>query len=215
MAHPNANRLIVEGTDDLYSVVELMRLHIGWPPKKEDAPVEIKAAQGVDRILEQKYLLQEIKTPGLRSLGVIVDADADLQSRYDSIRGCCLPLLPALPRKVPAEGLILEAEVNEEQRRFGVWIMPDNASTGSIETFLRFLVPPESAALWDLSVRSVTSAQNMGARCDTDKANLYTWLAWQDPPGQSPGSALIRRVLISQGAVATAFVTWFRNLYGL
>lgn len=212
MAAPNRNQLIVEGNDDLFSLVELMRAHIGWPHTKEDAPVRFEAGGGVERILERDYLAVKLKTSGLKALGVVLDADANPQARYESVRNLCAGVFPGLPKEMPAEGLI----ASNGQQRFGVWIMPDNVSEGSLETFLRLMIPEESVPLWKHATESVSRARTMGATCrdcHIEKANLYTWLAWQDPPGQSGGTALTRKILDPLSGSSGPFVKWFRNLY--
>jgi hypothetical protein len=209
---PKPYQLIVEGEDDKFSVVSLMKAHIDWPEKKERAPVWIESGGGVDKILEPQYLTVKLKTPGLRALGVMLDADAKPQSRYESIRNGCTARFPELPREMPVGGLVSEST---DQQRFGVWIMPDNVSEGCLENFLRFLVPDESEPLWMHAVESVARAKAMGARGHAEKASLYTWLAWQDPPGQSPGRALTQKILNPHANRALAFVTWFRRLYQL
>jgi Protein of unknown function (DUF3226) len=47
---------------------------------------------------------------------------------------------------------------NEEQKRLGIWIMPDNRSEGSLETFLRHLVPDQSEPAWKHAIESVEAA---------------------------------------------------------
>ena len=131
------------------------------------------------------------------------------------IRQLCVPLFPNLPERMPQEGLIAE---NDEAKRFGVWIMPDNSSEGDLETLLRHLVPDEQEPLWRHACESVAAALSLGAKCreaHVPKADLYTWLAWQDPPGQSPGLALTRKILEPRSRYAEPFVTWFKNLYRL
>jgi hypothetical protein len=211
----NPKQLIVEGPDDLFSVVGLMRAHIDWPTQKESAPVWIEAAGGADKILEPGYLAVKLKTSGLAALGVVLDADTNPHAKYESLRNYCSGLVRGLPREMPTGGLIAE---NEDQKRFGLWIMPDNTSEGTLETFLRFMVPEDSAPLWALAAESVATARGIGAGCrdcHIDKANLYTWLAWQDPPGQSEGRALTRKILDPHAEGSASFVKWFRDLYRL
>jgi hypothetical protein len=145
----------------------------------------------------------------------MLDADTKPRGRYDSVRNLCLSVFPDLPADLPNTGLIID---NDEGQRFGVWIMPDNSSEGSLETFLKYLVRDEAKPVWEHGVQSVTKAKEMGAACrdcHDEKANLYTWLAWQDPPGQYPGRALTKRVLDPNSPSAASFVTWFRELYQL
>ena len=122
---------------------------------------------------------------------------------------------PNLPQTLPAEGLI---EENASGKRLGVWIMPDNVTDGDLEIFLRHLVPEGSKPLWDHAVQSTASAKGIGAPyndCHCHKANLYTWLAWQDEPTQRQGEALTKKILDSHAPSATLFVKWFRQLYQL
>ena len=215
MGRHNPNQLIVEGPDDLFCVVGLVSAHVNWPEGKENAPVWIDAAGGASKILERDYLAVKLKTSGPEILGVILDADTNPQGRYESIRNLCKGMFPHLPEKMSAEGLIAG---NEDRQRFGLWIMPDNASEGTLETFLRFLVPEDSAAIWAHAAESVAAARTLGAscrECRIGKANLYTWLAWQDPPGQSGGTALTRKILDPHSPSSAAFVKWFRSLYQL
>jgi hypothetical protein len=214
VASRNPKQLIVEGPDDLFSVVGLMRAHIAWPQKKEEALVWIESGDGVKKILERDYLKVKLKTPGLEILGVMLDADTNSQGLYESVRNLCVEMFPQMPEGLPADGLVTE----NARQRFGVWIMPDNISAGSLETFLRSTVPGASAPLWTHATESVSKARSMGAtcrECHLDKAHLYTWLAWQDPPGQSGGMALTRKILDPHSASSLPFVKWFRDLYRL
>lgn len=208
------NRLIVEGHDDKFSVVGLMSWYINWPNKSADAPVWIDVGNSADEILEPAYLSALLKSRETDVLGIMLDADAKPDGRYESIRKTCSPVFPKLPRQMPSGGLV----ANEEGKRLGLWIMPDNAAHGCLETFLRYLVPEESERLWTHAVESVCVAKTLGAPCrevHRDKANLYTWLAWQDPPGQAPGRALTQKILDPQSIHADPFVKWFRALYSV
>jgi hypothetical protein len=94
--------------------------------------------------------------------------------------------------------------------------MPDNLAERCLETFLRRLVTDE--AVWDHAVASVRHARDIGAKCKDvhlPKADLYTYLSWQDEPGQSPGAALTQRILDPKSPHAQPFVDWFRKLYEL
>ncbi|HKV38229.1 MAG TPA: DUF3226 domain-containing protein [Blastocatellia bacterium] len=214
----NPNLLIVEGDDDKFSVAELMGAHVPWPQDKNLAPVWIEIGKSVGEILKDGYLSATLKRSGVRTVGVMLDADDKPAGRYGSIRGQCAGMFPNLPAQLPAAGLIIDNADSDDPKRFGAWIMPDNSSEGSLETFLRYLIPDGSEPLWKHATESVDAARAMGAGCRDShigKANLYTWLAWQDPPGQSPGRALTKKILNPCSPSAASFVAWFRNLYGL
>jgi hypothetical protein len=132
-----------------------------------------------------------------------------------SFRNLCLGFFPAMPKLLPESGLIVD---NSDGKRLGLWIMPDNVSKGAIEIFLKFLVPDTEKDRWQHAVKSTSEAKNLGCKykdCHTDKANLYSWLAWQDEPGQSPGNALTKKILDPKSPSAMPFVKWFMGLYSL
>jgi hypothetical protein len=208
------NLLVVEGEDDKFAVAELMGAHINWPKDKAKAPVWIEVVGSADEILDVEYMTASLKQSGLVAMGVMLDADLKGAARYNRLRRICLGEFPGFPAQLPSTGLA----VDNGQKRLGVWIMPDNSSEGYLETFLKNLIPDQSGALWNLAKESVGAARTMGATCrdsQVDRANLYTWLAWQDPPGQSPGRALTKKILDPHSASAAGFVDWFRTLYGL
>ena len=121
-----------------------------------------------------------------------------------------------MPRDMPSDGLILNGPAD---KRLGAWIMPDNKSPGDLETFLRGLVPNTAVELMDHAERCTASAKGEFHApfrdVHTSKANLHTWLSWQDPPDQNPGKALASRALDPRISAAQPFVAWFRKLYGI
>ncbi|MGO4884719.1 MAG: DUF3226 domain-containing protein [Bryobacteraceae bacterium] len=204
--------LIVEGVDDKHCVIGLMKHHIDWPEASDGWPVWIEVGNSVDEILVPAYVTTEIKASNAKIVGVVLDSDLTAAGRYDRVRQLCTSLFPSMPAAMPKQGLI----VHNEDKRFGLWVMPDNSSPGDLETFLRYLVPEKQNALWHQACQSVAAAVSAGADCRSAhimKAQLYTWLAWQDPPGYSPGLALTRKILDPQSEYAAAFVRWFRELY--
>lgn len=214
----NPNQLVVEGHDDLSAIANLMRGYVDWPAgkeSKEKAPVYIHIGNGAEEILKEEFLSVFLKGPTLKIAGVVLDADSKPRGRYARIRTLCLNQFPSMPLDLPAEGLVVE---NSQSKRFGVWVMPDNASDGSIETFLKWLIPDSQESTWIHAQQCVEAARKLGCKfkdSHLEKANLYTWLAWQDSPGQSPGIAIAKKILDSQSKTATSFVAWFKNLYKL
>ncbi|HZL51689.1 MAG TPA: DUF3226 domain-containing protein [Terracidiphilus sp.] len=207
--------LVVEGYDDLYSVVSLMRAHTDWPEDKSNAPVWIDIGKSVDEIIEPVYLQTLLKASNIDVLGILLDAEQkDPGARYGRIRDICSSVFPGLPADLPAAGVISE----HGGKRMGVWVMPDNVARGGLETFLRALVPPAQEPLWNHAVESATKAKQLGAEwrdVHRHKAYLYTWMAWHDPPGQNPGRAITKKCLDPTAGNASAFVRWFKELYRL
>lgn len=213
MSLADENLLLVEGTKDLFAIQALMQAHVPWSKDRKQWPARLEDMKGVEELLKAGAISARLKTPGLSILGVILDADKSAASRYQKVRHRCAELFPNLPETMPPEGLITD----NGEKCFGLWIMPDNVADGDLETFLKFLVPGENAPLWKLATESVDRAIATGAACKghETKAGLYTWLAWQKDPGQSPGLALTAKVLDPTSSSATPFVTWFKSLYQL
>jgi hypothetical protein len=207
--------MIVEGWDDLHSVVSLMRAYVEWPREEPRWPVHIHMGNGAEDILSDGVIPTYLKASKIKTFGIMLDADEKAHGRYASVRNICKESFPTLPADLSGEGVVVE---NDEKLRLGVWIMPDNSSNGSTETFLRCLVPEKSLALWNHAESSVKRAEELGAvftKNNWDKACLNTWLAWQDPPDQTPGLALRKKILDPHCETAASFIAWFKKLYGL
>ncbi len=192
-----------------------MRAHIAWSAKPNEYPVYISAGGGAEEILTAELIPLKLKERFTEILGIMLDADEKPKKRYARIRSQCSADFPGIPDELPNGGLILE---NEKKKRLGVWIMPDNVTEGTLEVFLRYMVPRESEAIWGHAVSSAESAKQLGAPYHLShchKANLYTWLAWQDEPAQRAGEALTKKILDPHAPSAAAFVKWFRSLYQL
>ncbi|MEL7409278.1 MAG: DUF3226 domain-containing protein, partial [Cyanobacteria bacterium J06558_2] len=79
-------------------------------------------------------------------------------------------------------------------------------------------VKDENSALWQYSQESVEEAEKKGAnyrKNHVDKAKIYTWLAWQDEPGNQLHIAVKKKILNPQHPKAKEFIKWFRDLYEL
>lgn len=210
----NQNRLLVEGATEQRVIPELMeRNGVLWP--QEQPPVYIKDLKGYEEITA-KVISVNLKTEGLKALGLVIDADENPQGRWQSIRDRALQSINDLPEDLPETGLI-----HETQRgiRFGVWMMPDNRREGMLETFLAHLLPDGSTDLWEFAQTTARSAQTdyqaPYTPVQTDKAQIYTWLAWQNPPGRQLHQALKENIFQPSHPHAQRFVQWFTDLYCL
>ena len=202
-------QLLVEGEDDKFAVIGLMQYHVPWVPP----PVYIESTNGFTNLLEGTFLLTKLKESGLETLGIVVDADDNPVGRWNKFQSIFQPVIPGLPSVMPGDGLIV---TTAQEIRVGLWMMPDCGSSGMLETFLQYLVPDLAAALWQHAEASFQTACSLGAPCRSahhDKARIHTWLAWQDPPGESLGRALTRKTLDPTAPTAAAFVAWFRSLF--
>ena len=100
--------------------------------------------------------------------------------------------------------------------RFGVWIMPNNQFSGMLEDFLIQLIPDDSQRLYELAQNCVSEAARHAApfkEVHKKKAEIHTWLAWQDEPGPQLHQAVHHRVLDPEKPESQSFVNWFRSLF--
>jgi hypothetical protein len=210
------NLLLLEGAEDLKTIPYIMEANgVTWPEKPPKAPVWIEQYEGYSNLLKPETLELELKTNGLEILGMIIDADEDAGNRWQQTRQSCRVSIPDLPEDLPKSGLI---HTTEDGIKFGIWIMPDNTSRGMLETFLSLMIPAGCEPLWEHAKESAQAAQQRGATFSLthmDKANIYTWLAWQKPPGQPFPYALKDRIFNPSHPNAQMFITWFKTLYGL
>ena len=204
-------KLLVEGAEELRVIPQLMEANgVTW--NRGEEPLNIINCDGVENLLKPKYISAQLKTPnGLTHLGIVIDADEEPDNRWKSLYNACLPNIPNLPQNLPAAGLIITLESGI---KFGVWMMPDNQSRGMLETFLAYLVPDNN--LWQYTQNKVIEAKQQGATYrdyHLDKANIHTYLAWQDPPGKQLHDAVKQKILNQSHPQSVNFLRWLQELY--
>lgn len=208
----STKRLIVEGEQDKRVIPELIEAN-GIPWKKGNEPVYIKPRGSND--FNSYWISAQLKEAGLTHLGLILDADDNSSTSWQRIRDACLPSIPDIPQEIPETGLI---HITNTGIKFGIWIMPDNRIKGMLETFLAYMISDESQPLWKYAQEVVGESKNRGAEFidyHHDKAYIYTWLAWQNPPGRQLHNAIQEKILNPQHPKAQVFITWFKDLYDL
>ena len=93
-------------------------------------PIELKFAQEGDVV------------------GVVVDADVDLDARWGTVRGRLAEAdFSDVPARPQAGGIILDAPGSLLLERVGVWIMPDNRGPGKLEDLLLSMIPKDDDLL--------------------------------------------------------------------
>jgi hypothetical protein len=210
----NSNRCIVEDRETWATVIGLMRHHMPLWPKEgaKEAPVYIKTDSEITK-LKLPVLKLEFEDSNRKALGVVIDAETNANSVWQRALPFLQGTFQTVPNDLPAEGLVL---TRDDGRRFGLWVMPDNRSSGMVENFLADLVREGAHDLWQFAKECVQAAREREAtfrEIHRPKANLHTYLAWQDPPGFN--AAVVSQVLDPNAAKALAFVEWFRRLYQL
>ncbi len=213
-ATPRHNKLLlVEGQDDLYAIAKFMGKHIAWP--KDIPPVKIEAVGSAGELLLDVTIPLRLKSSEVQILGVIVDSDDVHLKRWNRLHQLVKPSFPHIPDHLPSGGAVVS---NTAGKRILILLMPYNKSFCMLETFMKDLIPPEKSRLWKYAVKAAKASRKIGAPFTAhhlDKACIHTWLAWQEPPGERFGTAILQNILNahSNNPCTGQFVAWFRKLY--
>lgn len=161
-----------------------------------------------------------------KKLGVIIDADIDISSaRQRIINELHNYNINITENELSREGGFIKDIINQSgcALRIGVWIMPDNVSTGRLEDFLFRKINPEDdlfvqvdPALITLEDTAKTNAQvakKMYAPIHRDKAKLHTYIAWSSHPDVSMGIAVKANLFPIESAEEQLFRSWLEELF--
>ncbi len=206
--------LLVEGSDDQHVLYSLFVYH-NIP---ENFSVINKG--GVNNILET--LDVEIDRSGLERLGIVLDADENLPTRWQSLRDrlerigyTSIPLVPDV------NGTII---VQDGKPIIGVWLMPDNILPGMLEDFISQLIPSKDTnVLWKTVEDTIEQLPPQDKLSEGErrfpknaiiKAKIHTWLAWQEEPGKPLGQAITARYFDAGSPYTARLIAWLENLFG-
>lgn len=206
-----ANRkvLLVEGTDDLHVLRHICQ------NRNIPAPDSVEPLGGIPGLLEHIPVRLKASEEG-DVVGVVVDADTDVKSRWQSIRHRTVDLgYPNVPSQPVPDGTILDPPEGTLLPRWGIWIMPDNRTPGILEDFLHFLIPQPNRLLDHVkgSIAGIPEDERLFGPLDEPKAVIHTWLAWQREPGKPFGTAITARFLDPNVSEADDLVAWLRRLF--
>ncbi|MDR2116756.1 MAG: hypothetical protein LBP87_10305 [Planctomycetaceae bacterium] len=199
-------KLLVEGKDDQ---------HVLWALCQQFGVKEsfdVIDCEGIENLLEQ--IPQRLKQSGIETLGIIIDADTDINARWQSVKNSEALHKFEIPDQLPKEGLICN---NAERIKFGVWMMPNNKTNGMLEDFIAYLVP-EKDQLFPIADNVLNDIENRNLQKYSQnykaKARIHTWLAWQEEPGTPLGQSITKKYLSTDKATCLILINWLRGFFG-
>ena len=200
-------KLLVEGNDDQ---------HVLWTICREfkiAKSFDIIDSEGVSTLISN--ITVRAKQRDVRTLGILVDADTDLNKRWAQIANELKGMNYSVPDAPNIFGtLIPSPALNRPQ--VGIWLMPNNQLPGMIEDFIRFLIPENEESL-ALAEETITTLEERNLQQyipnHRAKALIHTWLAWQEDPGTPLGQAITKRYLTIDTTIATQLVQWLNSLF--
>ncbi len=148
------------------------------------------------------------------TLGIVVDADTNVDARWQAIRNRLLDLgYVAVPNRPQPDGAILDPPQNTLLPRVGVWLMPDNLNAGKLENLLKQMVPASDVLIDHARVVVSSLPLSNFTVNDKIKAVMHTWLAWQVEPGRPYGTAITAGYFDAHAPAAEKLVSWLHRLY--
>jgi len=195
-----ARILLVEGSDDQ---------HVIWAlrgSRKVSQVFGVQKADGVDKLLES--LPVWLKASGLEQLAVVLDADTNLDSRWQSVsdilRNSGNGQLPKVPEK---NGTLVTLTTGIQ---FGIWLMPDNELPGMLENFVARLVPNSDTMMShvDRFLGGIPENERQFPAPQLPKARIHSWLAVQESPGKPMGQAITAAYLTADHDAVALFIQW-------
>ena len=206
----NGKILLVEGTDD-----EHVLKHICG---NRDIPEldEVEKYGGIEKLIESIGVRLSLLNGEGDVVGIVVDADTEIRDRWKSIRNRITDIgYQNVPDQPDSDGTILDSPSGTLLPRLGVWIMPNNQTSGILEDFLHFLVPQPNI-LFDHardSVKTIPEGERRFKPLDEPKAVIHTWLAWQKEPGRPFGTAISACFLDPNVPEVDVLVAWLKRLF--
>lgn len=210
MSQLNNAQLVVEGKNDQHVIWALCEQY----GVKETFTVETPNVKngGVDSLLNS--IPVRLKTSRLTALGIVLDADQNLEGRWQSVKNRLLESgYVSLPEKPDPEGTLI---IQPKMPKIGVWIMPNNHLPGMLENFIAELIPDQDElSPLAKSILQEIEQKNLNRYSPNQhpKAFIHTWLAWQENPGQPMGQAITAHVLNHNVPLAKSFIKWLGRVF--
>ena len=199
-----AKKLLVEGNDDQHVIWALC--------EKFNVPgtFDVIDCEGINKLYEA--IPVRFKQANIETIGVIIDADVNLNDRWVYVKNLFSNQGFKVPEKLPGEGLVL----SKDNIRIGVWIMPNNDINGMLEDFVSFLVPADDKLLpvADAVLNKIENEKlNKYLPVHKSKARVHSWLSWQEYPGTPIGLSITKRYLTTDNECCKQLIDWLRKLF--
>lgn len=219
--NPSSKKLIVEGDID-GSFFEAFCYSIGYRKKEiwVGPPADYAAGKGrgkgnaIDLFVD---LVGELRDGRVSRLGLIVDADyaskggLGYSGTLEHISGKLGPLDYA-PISDGEEGIVFAHAGGLPD--IGVWIMPNNRNEGYLEDFCIGIAARSEATLLRRARTAVTDIDTpkFPAHFKT-KAEMATWLAWQEVPGQKLAALIGNNLIDTTSPKFLALKKWLKRTF--
>lgn len=199
--------LLVEGLSDKWAMRGIHRKFCS------DLRFGIEEKRGLPSLI--RSIQPECKVEDRDALGLIVDADQDLEAVWAQIGDTLSKIGIVTPDHPDPDGTLIETESEVAvAHRVGIWVMPDNRQSGGMEDFLIYGIK-KSDILWKISEEFIDNIPQKIREFDdrhVSKAKLHAWLSTKKLPGRLE-SAIKSGSLDVDLDPLEQFICWLNDLF--
>lgn len=163
-------------------------------------------------------LMKNLEDGSKERIGLVVDADlkkfgqgfdATLELVVEKIK----PLgFDTQPVALTGGGFVFEH--NDGLPSFGLWIMPNNKDEGILEDLIKDSIVKEEAGLLQNAINTVSSLPSPKFEAHRRvKAEIGTWLAWQDKPAEGLYYSVAGNLLDQDATTMAGFLSWMKHVF--
>jgi hypothetical protein len=196
--------LLVEGQDDQHvmwnlfgvrEVPETFAVERATQQQTAEQDENSETNGGAEVLLESiEGSLLEVE---LECLAIVIDANhKGPAARWQAVRSRLTNAgYTGIPEEHDPAGTVFELSLLPQSPRtvrFGVWVMPDNESTGMLEDFVAAMIREDDEMLpfVDRFLDSIPAAERRFRSQHRPKARIHAWLAVGERPGRPMGQAI-------------------------
>jgi hypothetical protein len=215
------NILLVEGESDRSFFETLCRMlrisadvvRVAVP--KDDGGAHNSKAGVLNHLISA--LLPQLQDGQLTRIGVVVDADRAMHgSGYAATLQRFTEALVQgdfRPNPAPTSGLVFTHQ--DGLADLGLWIMPNNADEGMLEDWIKQCLHSDETGLYQHGEASIDAIPG-GPKFqpwNRSKAEVATWLAWQEKPGNGLYNAVKPDLLDTSAPLYAGLYAWLKHVF--
>lgn len=162
-------------------------------------------------------LMPQLQDGQLERIGVVVDADRAMHG--SGFAATLRRFTDALaqggyrPNPAAASGLVFTHQ--DGLADLGLWIMPNNADEGILEDWIKQCVHSGEGILYQHGEKSIDAIPS-GPKFQSwhrTKAEVATWLAWQEKPGNGLYNAVKPDLLDTSAPLYAGLYAWLKHVF--
>lgn len=217
------NILLVEGEADRSFFEVICRQLSIDATIRVAAPRDLMALQTTQNTKEGVFnllpeLLKQLEDGTTEKLAVVVDADSlvnggGFQRACDRVGSIAKPAGFGLALGKSVTGIVFEN--NDGLADLGLWVMPNNDAEGMLEDWIKQCLHPGEGALYQHASASIDAIPN-GPKfkpLHRTKAEVATWLAWQEKPGHGLYQAVKPELLDKSAPLYAGLHAWLKHVF--